>query len=235
MATSRYQDAGLPRLRAAATDAAGLAEVLGDPVLGAFAGTVVENGSHAQISRSIDDFLSARRSVEVALIYLSGHGLLDDAGRLYFAAEDTQRDRPLSTAISWNWLTDVLDRCRATRQILILDTCYSGAAGRAKAGQDVPAAALLGGRGRVVLTASSATQMAFEGERDDGSIFTSALLDGLRDGAADRLGRGYVTVREAYDHARDLMLGRKVVQTPQINVYRGEGEIVLSRTRPRAS
>ena len=66
-----------------------------------------------------------------------------------------------------------------------------------------------GGRGRVVVTASSAMQYAFEGEElapdaDVGtSVFTKALVDGLTTGEADRDGDGWVGLTELFSYVSD--------------------------------
>jgi hypothetical protein len=62
----------------------------------------------------------------------------------------------------------------------------------------------------VVLTASSATEYSFETPTSEqpsqessapGSVFTAALIAGLRDGDADADGNGFITVDEAYTYA----------------------------------
>jgi hypothetical protein len=87
-----------------------------------------------------------------------------------------------------------------------------------------------------VLTASRAQEYSFEGGLDGtvgpgdtapGSVFTSALLDGLRAGAADV--DGHVTVDEAYDYAYRRVRAAGAAQTPQRWLARGEGQIVLAR------
>ncbi|GIM89144.1 caspase family protein [Paractinoplanes toevensis] len=99
----------------------------------------------------------------------------------------------------------------------------------------------LEGSGRVVMTASGATEYSWEGEPLDGaanqrSVFTGALVKGLR-GDADRQGRGFITVDDAYDYASDEMKRLGAKQRPEIATVRGRGEIVLTRTarRPASS
>ena len=63
-----------------------------------------------------------------------------------------------------------------------------------------------------------------------GSVFTTGLVKGLRTGAADAAGDGYVTLEEAYDYAYRYVQSANVGQTPQRWLYGGEGAIVLART-----
>ena len=159
-------------------------------------------------------------------------------GRLYFAAADTVKTQLASTGIPSAWLLDQLDDCRARRQVLILDCCFSGAfAHGSKGGADLDLERRLAGhgRGRAVLTASRAGEYSFEGQAlagaaVAGSVFTTGLVEGLRTGAADLGGDGYVSLDEAYDYAYRYVQSRSASQTPQRWLYGGEGAIVLARS-----
>ena len=128
VATATYTaDPGLRRLRAPARDAADLAQVLADPGIGGFAVTTVIDQTAQQIRLAVEDFLDGRGTGDLLLVYLSCHGLLDARRRLYFAATDTRKDRLGSTGVEAAWVLDQLEHCRARRQVLILDSCFSGA------------------------------------------------------------------------------------------------------------
>ena len=238
VATTTYNDTGLRRLRAPAQDATELARVLGDPAIGGFSVTSVIDHSAQAIRMAVEDFLADRGTQDLLLVYLSCHGLLDPHRRLFFAATDTRKDRLGSTGVEAAWVLDQLEHCRARRQILILDSCFSGAFAHGAKG-----AAELGlqdrfagqGRGRVVLTASTATEYSFEGEPADpaattGSVFTAALVAGLRTGAADTDHDGYISVDDAYAYTFDQVQAVGAPQTPQRWLYGAEGKIVMARS-----
>jgi uncharacterized RDD family membrane protein YckC len=237
VATGTYADSGLRRLRAPARDAADLAQVLADPGIGGFTVTTVIDQPSQQIRLAVEDFLDGRGAGDLLLVYLSCHGLLDARRRLYFAAADTRKDRLGATGVESAWVLDQLEHCRARRQVLILDSCFSGAFAHGAKGE-----ADLGlrdrfegqGRGRVVLTASAATEYSFEGEPTDaasppGSVFTAALVQGLRTGAADTDHDGRVSVDEAYAYVFDQVQAAGAAQTPQRWLYGAEGNILLAR------
>jgi streptogramin lyase len=166
---------------------------------------------------------------------MSCHGVLDDRGRLYYATTDTDHALLAATAIPAAWLNEQLDDCRCRRQIVILDCCHSGAF--AKGAKGVSALALqerFEGRGRVVLTASRATEYSFEGDRvlGDGvsSVFTDVLVQGLRSGDADRDGDGMVTVTELYDYAYEAVRARDARQTPMLWTYGAEGGLLVAQS-----
>lgn len=131
VATGRYTDAALTPLDATARDAVEMAGILADLGVGAFEVTSVVDRSAQEIRLAVEDFLEGRGREDMVVVYLSCHGLLDRQDRLYFAAADTRKDRLAATGVEASWLWDRLEECRATRQIVILDCCNSGAFGRA--------------------------------------------------------------------------------------------------------
>jgi len=238
VATTRHEDPELRQLRAPAHDAEDLAEILGDPGIGAFTVTQVIDADERQVRRAIDVFLSGRGVGDLVVVYLSCHGLLDRRNRLYFAASDTIKTQLGSTGIPAVWLMDELEECRARSKVLVLDCCFSGAFSHGSKGEaDLDLERRLGGhgRGQAVLTASRAGEYSFEGEAlpgaaSAGSVFTAGLVKGLRTGAADVGGDGYVSVDEAFDYAYSHVLSSGASQTPQRWLYGGEGAIMLARS-----
>ena len=238
IATTMYQDPELRQLRAPAHDARDLAKVLADPGIGAFAVTQLIDAAEWQARRAIDVFLADRGVGDLAVLYLSCHGVLDRRNRLYFAAADTVKAQLSSTGISAAWLLDQLEDCRARQQVVILDCCFSGAFAHGSKGDadlDLERRLVTSGRGQAILTASRAGEYSFEGQAlpgaaVSGSVFTAGLIEGLRTGAADAGGDGYITVDEAYDYVRRYVQVSGASQTPQRWLSGGEGAIVLARS-----
>jgi hypothetical protein len=238
VSTTAYRDGALRKLRAPARDATDLADVLADDRIGGFNVTQVLDTTAHEIRVALESFLTDRRPADLVLIYLSCHGLVDGRRRLYFAGADTVKNRLAATGVESRWVLEQMEECRARRQILILDCCFSGAfALNAKGENDLEIGNRFSGdsRGRVVLTASRATEYSFEGEpvadAPSGSVFTSALLKGIRTGAADINNDGYIGVEEAYEYAFNQVRAAGADQTPQRYVDGGEGaSIVLARS-----
>ena len=101
-----------------------------------------------------------------------------------------------------------------------------------------PQGRLGGGRGRAVITASNAMEYAFEGDRlaDDQprrpSVFTSALVEGLATGDADRDEDGWISLNELYDYVFDKVQEQNPHQTPSRH-FELEGELYLARSPRR--
>jgi peptide/nickel transport system substrate-binding protein len=238
IATTTYLDDSLSQLRAPARDAVDLNEVLSDPAIGGFDVSTVIDGTAHEVRVAIDSFLADCSGDDLLLLYLSCHGLVDARRRLYFAATDTMKRLLAATGVESKWLLDRLEECRARRQVVIFDCCFSGAfAGGSKGGDELRLDERLHAesRGRVVLTASRATEYSFEGEPVAGSevsssVFTRCLIDGLRTGDADRGNDGYVSVDEAYAYVFEQLRLQGANQTPQRWLSGGEGEIILARS-----
>ena len=235
IATSGYSDPGLRQLRAPGRDASDLAGVLGDPQIGGFHIQTLVNAASGQLQEGIEDFCADRHPDDQLLIYLSCHGVLDSYGRLYYAAANTRRQRLAATAVAAAWLNERLEECRARRQILVLDCCHSGAFARAIKGEaDLALQQRFEphGRGRVVLTASRSTEYSFEGGQASGegvpSVFTHAIVDGLRTGDADRDKDGLITVADLYQYVWETVRAAEPRQTPELWTYGAEGNILVA-------
>ncbi|MET0914833.1 MAG: caspase family protein [Jiangellaceae bacterium] len=238
LAVSQYADPALSRLRSPAVDAVALRDLLADPEIGAFAVTSVFDEKAQAMRLAVEEFLTDRRPDDLVLVYLSCHGLVDARRRLYFAARDTLKNRLASSGVEAHWLLEQLEDCRARRQVVVLDCCFSGAfAQGAKGDTDLALGErLMGdGRGRVVLTASRGTEYSFEGDPTEGrpppgSVFTTALVSGITSGEADADDDGQISVDEAYAYAFEKVREAGAQQTPQRWLYGAEGSIVLART-----
>jgi hypothetical protein len=234
IATAAYSDATLAELRAPGRDAVALGGVLEDPAIGGFEVQALIDEPADVLRRRVAAFCAAGSPRDLLLLYMSCHGVLDDRGRLYYATADTDRELLAATAISSAWINEQLEDCRSRRQIVVLDCCHSGAFAKGAKGDSALA---LGerfeGRGRVVLTASRATEYSFEADRVVGggasSVFTGAVVDGLRSGDADRDRDGRVTVSELYEHVFDAVRAADPRQTPMLWTYGAEGDLLVAR------
>lgn len=222
IATDTYDDDAFRPLRSPGQDCAGLARALADPSIGGFQAEQLKDAPAHEVMRAIERFFRDRSRNDLLLLHLSCHGIKDDDGHLHFAARDTDRDLPASTAVPAAFLRSRLERCRARTIVVLLDCCYSGAFLTGAKGDDqVHLRDELAGSGRVVLTATSRTEYAWEGERLEAtapqpSRFTGALIEGLATGAADLDGDGRITVTELYDYVYESLHRAGVRQRPRM-------------------
>ena len=236
VASARYSDPVLQQLQAPAGDAHHLSAVLSKPDIGNFQVKELIDQPSYEVSAAIEEFFANRQPDDLVLLYFSGHGIKDEDGRLFFATSNTKRSRLLSTAVPASMVNAAMLRSRSRRQLLILDCCYSGAFARgmfAKSDARVDTIDHFQGTGRIVLTASDATQYAMEEERVTGegmrSIFTEIIVEGLRTGAADINFDGMISLDELYDYTLDRVSARNPAQKPMKWVLGATGEIIIAR------
>jgi tetratricopeptide (TPR) repeat protein/uncharacterized caspase-like protein len=246
VANSAFEDSKLARLRTPTRDAEALAEVLADPAIGAFDVTLRVDQPEGVVRREIARIYRRRRKDDLLLLYYSGHGVRDDHGDLYLATHDTELDLLGATALDAAFVRAQIDKSRSRRKVVILDCCHSGAFAGSKAGlgDSVGTGEILGGYGRVILTASDALELAWEGGEGLGagtghlSAFTHFLVEGLRTGAADLDGDGRIDLDELYDYVyQRLLASGRARQTPHKWAQAVEGRLVIARNphpRPRA-
>ena len=234
---NKYDDQKLAQLKTPAADSQALAKILGDKTIGAFDEvTPLINQTESRIRRAISTFLTNKKPDDLVLVYFSGHGILDDRGRLYLALKDTQYDLLKATSISSSFVADEMDSCRSKRQILILDCCHSGAFGRGTKGEQkaITETTFEGsGFGRVVLTASDSTQYALEGDQvikqTELSLFTHFLLEGLKTGEADVNNDGLIALDEWYDYTYGRVVAETPKQVPHKWSYNQQGDLVIAK------
>ncbi|MBX3226751.1 MAG: caspase family protein [Labilithrix sp.] len=156
---------------------------------------------------------------DAVVVYLSGHGALDARGGYLFAPHDVDPSALERTGVPYAALEGLLDAVPARRKLLVMDTCNAGeldpeqvraiahagkvkvvqaaalatVSPRARAARDL-FAELRRGTGTHVLASSSGVEYSLEDPRYQNSVFTHALLRGLREREADEGRTGAITV-----------------------------------------
>ena len=96
---NQYDDPKLAQLKTPAADSQALAKVLADKSIGSFDEvTPLINKNESEIRRAISAFLTNKKPDDLVLVYFSGHGVLDDRGRLFLSQKDTETTFLKSTA-----------------------------------------------------------------------------------------------------------------------------------------
>jgi hypothetical protein len=169
--------------------------------------------------------VAAQNERSLVFFYYSGHG----------DARDLHLD---GSRLSLAEIQTSLAAIPAKVMVAIVDACESGSMTRAKGATLGPAyeVNLLQDpevKGRIVITSSSASEVAQESDRIEGSFFTFNWVAGLY-GAADANGDGVVTLEEAYRYAHfktvEQTIGSRAgVQHPSYAFdLQGQGNVVLA-------
>jgi hypothetical protein len=220
----------LQTLKGPVKDITVLNRALADPVMGLFADTdvtLLPEVTSARAIRAMGRFFGDAARDDVLLFYFSGHGKLDQVGRLHLCMRDTESTDLLATAVSSARISEFADASHARNVVIVLDCCFSGAFRGGDLGDAVA------GPGRYVMTSCRGTQLANDATVDNStSHFTQSLVDGLTGAAADHDGDGYVTFSELYAYV-DRRLRDTGKQIPQQRVQ-GDGDLPLAR-RPQSA
>ena len=218
----------LQTLKGPVKDIAALNRALVDPDSGLFADvdvTLLPESTSSRAIRALGRFFGTATRDDVLLVYFSGHGKLDQSGRLHLCMQDTESADLLSTAVSSARISEFADASRARNVVIVLDCCHAGAFRGGDLGDAVA------GPGRYVLTSCRGTQLANDATVENGtSFFTQHLVDGLVQAAADQDGDGYVTFSDLYAYV-DQRLREAGKQIPQRRVD-GDGDVPMAR-RPQ--
>ena len=241
VATSQYEDSGFGPLSAPLRDAEELARVLEDPAIGGFRVRILADQPGHLLRMEIETFFAGRRQEDLLVLYMSCHGLKDADGQLHFVASTTKPTLLASTGISADFVYEQVRKCRARRVLLLLDCCYSGAFSKGHRHRAESRATIrpLEGRGRAIITSCTALQYSFEigsGQvpgTAEPAIFTSAVVEGLRTGAADRDGDGRVSADELYAYAYERVRESTPHQTPEKIWEDVQGDFIIARN-PKA-
>lgn len=132
---------------------------------------------------------------DMALLYFSGHGVINSTGGYIVTTDFKQYDE----GVSMDEILVLANDSKATDNVIILDCCHSGAFGSpAISGSRVAQIS----EGLSVLTASRESGPALE--IDGSGVFTLLVIDALKGGGADL--RGHVTPGSLYSYV-DQALG----------------------------
>ena len=211
----RYQH--VPSLRFARKDAEAFRNYLRHH-MGVSDANILQLYDHEATSSAMRSLLGtqlprmARKSEETVLIFFAEHGALDsdeysldgDGISKYILSHEAEPGDYISTAIPMDEIARFFQRIRAERLIFISDSCFSGASGgrtilaqgtRAGNLSDAFLDRLAKGKGRIILTSSSANEVSEESDAHGHGVFTHYLLEGLQ-GAADLDGDRFIDAHE---------------------------------------
>ena len=225
---------GFKNLAAAEPDVEAMRQVLVQPEIGGFAEADVVtllNPEPQQMREALERVFAGRKSDDLVVVYFSGHGVVDDFGAFHLTSARTEKELLDSTAIPAGFLHGLMGKSRSKKQVVILDCCFSGAfaKGMAAKGGAVNLRAQLGGRGRAVLTSSSATEYSFEQKEASLSVYTQYVVEGLRTGIADQNGDGMISVDELHEFARAKVQEVAPAMQPKIYAVEEGYKIVVAQ------
>lgn len=242
IAVGEFDSADLASLPKSSTDVDAMKEALIDTELGGFKEsdiTVLKNPKKQLMEDAIYDLFDKdkRKKDDLLLFYFSGHGITDEHGIFFFSTYETRKGnsklRP-TTAVSSNFVHQWMNQCPSKRMAIILDCCHSGAFAKGLSAKGTANALIkeqLGGEGRAILTAASATEYAWAKDEFNLSVYTYYLLEGVRTGKADQGGNDWISLEELHEYAKNKISEAKLEMTPEFYPVREGAKIHLFKTK----
>jgi uncharacterized protein YgiM (DUF1202 family) len=183
---------------------------------------------------------------DTVIVYYAGHGAPEadssspdgDGLEKYLVPFDADPKDLYATALPMREIETIFERLSSERVIFITDSCYSGAAGgrtfapvrRRAMVSDGFLSRLSKGKGRVVLTASRASEISEERDELGHGVFTYYLLKGLR-GPADMDGDHVITVDEAYAYVSQHVPEATGQNQHPVRKGEMEGQMILGQVK----
>ncbi len=226
--TNDYSAPGINKLNFAESDARSIKNILTDSEICDFDEVYeIIDQSYSEATKKIEKILKDAQSDDFILFYFSGHGKLDMLGNLCLLFKDTDLDYLLSTSLHFDFINRCIEQSKCRTIIMIIDSCFSGAAGMK--GDDLLMKSLseVSGTGRIILSAAKEFEAAKEDDTLKHGVFTNFLMEGLRTGEADSDDDGLVNIDELYDYAYDKTI-KGFQQTPT-KYGKCEGKIFVGK------
>jgi len=129
-------------------------------------------------------------SKDIAVIFLSGHGVNDPAKRhFYFLPQNAVSDNLKVTGLELSTIKNTVSNLPGKAVLLFLDTCHAGSVDL----NGIINTLTESGVGAVVFASSTGSQRSWERADWQNGAFTKALVEGIN-GKADYQGEGEITI-----------------------------------------
>jgi hypothetical protein len=235
----KYKDKGIKGLKYATRDAQAIHDVLTNPRYGEVPAENVrmlldEQATVQNIKIAIGTWLKRNaRKKDTVTIFFAGHGAPEDE-QTYWVTHDAKIDSLYGTALSNDEVVRMLNRVKAEKRIVFLDSCYSAATvegTRALSIKGDPFKKFVG-TGMVTITSSSGKQESIELDDFKHGVFTYYLVKALK-GDSDENKDGIILLDEVWKYVKDRVeetaSKRGKYQTPVMKTEHYAGDIVLSK------
>jgi len=226
----RYSDPAIRDLSGAGNDARALWALFEDTFPDSQSELLTDSdASQSNVRIALERALLNATDEDVVWVFFAGHGTRDHR----LVMHDTRKSALTSTAIPMDEVAQLFKQTKARAAFLVLDCCFSGGI-TARVIEDSPLARDIGnpleeiaGEGRIVITASSFNEPAYELPGHDHGVLTKALIDALEE-------QEHSSVLTILDKVMSRIAAEAarigVIQTP---VFLGDirGGVVLPRLR----
>lgn len=232
-----YEDAALPPLDFAKSDAVSIYEALSKNapealVLASRQEDVLvdRRATKAAILEAAERLVRDTAPGETAIFFFAGHGLRGKQGDFFMGTSQTLLNDLEATSLAWDELASVLAKAKG-RIIVLLDACHSGSANVDHFASNDDAVEKLRETTSTPLTVLAASKGRETSAEVDGSgVFSSALSRALTTDRAivDANGNGSIEISELYRYVKSTVSARRNgLQTPWLSRSQIVGEMSI--------
>lgn len=192
------------------------------------------NATRAAVLKGLEELAARAGPDDTACVFFSGHGgVVGSPGNedSVLVTVDSDLADIENTSISSDELAAALAQIKANRLLVFIDACHAGGAAISKSlsdgkGHELKSgytqktfAKLAVGRGRALMASCRAAEVSavFSGARN--SVFTTALLAGLR-GAADKSASGFIKVFDLFNYISEEV--PKLIPVDQHPIFKAD-------------
>ncbi|MDD3586972.1 MAG: caspase family protein [Thermoguttaceae bacterium] len=192
---------------------------------------ISEDRYRKSILNRIDQWLKDIGDKDIAMVYLAGHGVKDDKGKLYWAMNNFDPKNFGQTAIPVGLIREKLESCRASKVLLFLDTCFYGTAKSAGSKNLVVVSTMAESFKKssklTTIASSSANQESWLWKEMEHSLFTFWLIQAFK-GAADEDGNGSISYSELKDFldVNVMQSAKLALEKKQTPTYFNDGALL---------
>lgn len=192
------------------------------------------NATRAAVLKGLEELAARAGPDDTACVFFSGHGgIVGSPGNeeSVLVTVDSDLADIENTSISSNELAAALAQIKAKRLLVFIDACHAGGAAiskrlidgkghELKSGytQDV-IAKLAVGSGRALMASCRADEVSAVFPSSRNSVFTTALLAGLR-GAADKSSSGFIKVFDLFNYVSEEV--PKLIPADQHPIFKAD-------------
>lgn len=198
--------------------------------------TLINEQVTAENIKAAREFLEQAGRDDVVIVFIAGHGMLDDNYDYYFGTHDINFYNPAEGGILYSDVEALLDGLKALKKILLMDTCNSGEVDEdeiannndtiGEAGSNKRSNGALRttgannmlelmkelfvdlrrGTGATVISSAGGMQAALESTQWKNGLFTYCILESLRSKKADLDKNGEIMLSELQQFVREKVL-----------------------------